>query len=153
MPAAMLRTSVLGRIAAVAIVIGVAVAAPVVIEAGPETQAATEMPIMAEAAVRRGKVLTRRAAAQSPARTAKMAPAKAAAQVSAAEPAAYVSAAAESAHMAATESAAHMSATTETAGVSTPTAAAVATPAERKRVSAQSPGESGSRSKNDYGLT
>ena len=51
------------------------------------------MAIAAEAAARPGKVLTRKAATESPARTAEMAPAKAAAQVSAAaEPAAYMSA-------------------------------------------------------------
>jgi hypothetical protein len=59
-----------------------------------------------------------------------MAPAKAAAQVSAvAEPAAY------------------MSATTETATVSTPTS-----PAARRGVSSQSPGESGSRRQDDHDL-
>jgi hypothetical protein len=70
------------------------------------------MPFVAEAAVRHAKVLTREAAAESPARTAEMAPAKTAAHVSAAEPAA---------HMSAAEPAAHMSTTTETATVSTPT--------------------------------
>jgi hypothetical protein len=53
------------------------------------------MPIVTEAAARHGKVLTRKAAAESPASTAEMAPA---------------------------EPAAHVSATTETASVSTPTA-------------------------------
>jgi hypothetical protein len=43
-----------------------------------------------------------------------------------------------------------MSATAETATVSTPTATS---PAARKRVSGQSPGESGSRSQNDHGFT
>jgi hypothetical protein len=62
-----------------------------VTQAGRETPAATEMPIVAEAAVRHGKVLTRKAAAESPARTV------------VAEPAAP------------------MSTTTETATVSTPT--------------------------------
>jgi hypothetical protein len=62
--------------------------------------------------------------------TAEMAKARAAAHVSAAEPAA------------------HMSATTETATVSTPTS-----PAARKRVSGQSPGESGSRRQDDHSLT
>jgi hypothetical protein len=89
------------------------------------------MAIAAEAAARPGKVLTRKAATESPARTAEMAPAKAAAQVSAAaEPAAY------------------MSATTEPATVSTPTS-----PAARRRVSGQSPGESGSRGQDDHDLT
>jgi hypothetical protein len=63
--------------------------------------------------------------------TAEMAKARAAAHVSAAA-----------------EPAAHMSATTETATVSTPTS-----PAARKRVSGQSPGESGSRRQNDHSLT
>jgi hypothetical protein len=98
------------------------------------------MPIVAEVAARLGKVLTRKAAAESPARTAEMAPAKAAAHVSAA--------AERAAHMSATtETAAHMSATTA-AIVSTPTS-----PAGRKRVSGQSPGESGSRRQDDHGLT
>jgi hypothetical protein len=86
------------------------------------------MPIVAEAAARLGKVLTRKTATESPA-TAEMAPAKAAAHVSAAEPA-------------------HVSAAAETPTVSTPTS-----PAARKRVSGQSPGESGSRSQDDHGLT
>src|SRR5437899_10973782 len=77
-----------------------------------ETPAATEMPIVAEAAARLGKVLTRKAAAESPARTAEMA-----------DPTAHVSAA---------EAAAHMSATTETSAVSTTT-----TTAARKRISGQ----------------
>jgi hypothetical protein len=71
------------------------------------------MPIVAEAAARHGKVLTRKAAAESPASTAEMAPAEPAAHVSAAEPAA------------------HVSATTETASVSTPTSPTV----RSKRVS------------------
>jgi hypothetical protein len=62
------------RIAAVGIVIRVAIAAPVVIEAitgaGRETPAATEMPFVAEDAARPSKVLTRKAAAESHARTA-----------------------------------------------------------------------------------
>jgi hypothetical protein len=92
-------------------------------------------------AARFGKVLTSKAAAESPARTAEMAPTEAAAQMSAA---------AEPAHMsAAAEPTAHMSATSETTTVSTPT---TASPAARKRVSGQSPGESGSRSQNDHGL-
>jgi hypothetical protein len=85
------------------------------------------MPIVAEAAARLGKVLTRKTATESPATT-EMAPAKAAAHVSAAEPA-------------------HVSAAAETSAVSTATSAA------RERVSGQSPGESGSHSENDHGLT
>jgi hypothetical protein len=49
---------------------------------------------------------------------------------------------------AAAEPAAHMSATTETATVSAPTS-----PAARKRVSGQSPCESGSRRQDDHSLT
>ena len=49
---------------------------------------------------------------------------------------------------AAAEPAAHMSATTETATVSTPTS-----PAARKRLSGQSPGQSGSRRQDDHSLT
>jgi hypothetical protein len=87
------------------------------------------MPIAAEVAARCGKVLTRKAAAESPARTAEMA-----------DPTAHVSAAADPA--------AHMSATTEPTTVSTP-----ASPAARKRVSSQSPGESGSRCQDDHRFT
>ena len=93
-----------------------------------------------------GEPLTRKAAAESPASIAEMAPAKAAADMGPAESAT---------HMSATESATHMSATTETTGVSTPAPATVSTPTSpgaRKRVSGQSPGESGSRSQNDHGL-
>jgi len=93
---------------------------------------------MVEVAAPPGEVLARNAAAESPARTAEMAPAKAAA------------------HMCAAEPAPHMNATTETASVSTPTAATVSSPTAtspaRRRVSGQSP-ESGSRSQNDHGLT
>src|SRR2546430_7257388 len=121
--------SVLGRVAAIAIVIGVAVAAPVVIIARPEVQAATETSVVVEVAARQAKVLTRKAAAESPTRTAEMAPAKAAAHVSAAEPAAHVSTAAE------------------TTTVSTPTTAGA-----RKRVRGQSPSERGSRRQDDQGL-
>jgi hypothetical protein len=54
----------------------------------------------------------------------------------------------------ATESTAHVRTTTETAGVSTPTTATVSTTTTaRKRVSGQSPGESGGHSQNDHGLT
>jgi hypothetical protein len=49
---------------------------------------------------------------------------------------------------AAAEPAAHMSATAESAAVSTPTSTAA-----RKRVSGQSPGESGSRRQDDHSLT
>jgi hypothetical protein len=120
---------------------GVAVAARVVIIAGPETQAATETSVVEVAAP--GKPLTRKATAESPTSTSKMAPAKAATHMAAT-------------HMAAAESAAHMSASTETAGVSTPATATMSTPASAavrsKRVSGQSPGESGSRQQHDHGL-
>jgi hypothetical protein len=99
--------------------------------------------IAAEVAAHLG-MLTRKAATESRATTGEMASAKAAAHASAAEPAA---------HMAATEPAAHMSATTEPPAVSTPTTVSTpASPAARKRVSGQSPGESGSRRQNDHGL-
>ena len=63
--------------------------------------------------------------------------------------AAYAGTAEAAAHVSvAAEPATHMSATTEAATVSTPTS-----PAARKRVSGQSPGESGSRSQDDHGLT
>jgi hypothetical protein len=104
-------------IAAVGTVIGVAVAAAVVVvikaetaEARHETPAATEMPIVVEAAACLGKMLTRKTATDGGPSTAEMAPAKAAAHASAAAEAAHASAAAEPA--------AHMSATGETAAVS-----------------------------------
>src|SRR6266511_3111532 len=148
--------------AAVGTVIGVAVAAAVVVvikaetaEAGHETPAATEMPIVVEAAACLGKVLTRKTATDGGPSTAEMAPAKAAAHASAAAKAAHVSAA--------PEPAAHMSATGETAAVSTAEAPAVSTSATpavsastssaaRKRVSGQSCGERGSRSQDDHSL-
>ena len=83
------------------------------------------MHIAAEVAARCGKVLTRKAAAESPARTAEMA-----------DPTAHVSAAADPASMSPTE-AATMSATA----------------AARKRISGQSGGESGSRREDDHRLT
>jgi hypothetical protein len=137
----------------VAIIIGVAVAARVVIIAGAETQAATEPPVVEVAAP--GKPVTRKAAAESPTSTSKMATAKAATHMAATHMAAT--------YMAATaESAADMSASTETAGVSTPETAGMSTPAtmstpasaavRSKRVSGQSPGESGSRQQHDHGL-
>jgi hypothetical protein len=141
----------------VAIVIGVAVAARVVIIAGiagPETQAATETSVVEVAAP--GKPLTRKATAESPTSTSKMAPAKAATHVAATHVAA-THMAATATHMGAAESAAHMSASTETAGVSAPATATMSTPASAavrsKRVSGQSPGESGSRQQHDHGLT
>jgi hypothetical protein len=147
----------------VAIIIGVAVAARVVIIAGAETQAATEPPVVEVAAP--GKPVTRKAAAESPTSTSKMATAKAATHMAATHMAATYMAATYMAatYMAATaESAADMSASTETAGVSTPETAGMSTPAtmstpasaavRSKRVSGQSPGESGSRQQHDHGL-
>jgi len=100
--------------------------------------------IAAEVAAHLG-MLTRKAATESRTTTGEMASAKATAHASAAaEPAA---------HVAATEPAAHMSATTKPPAVSTPTTVSTpASPAARKRVSGQSPGESGSRSQNDHSL-
>jgi hypothetical protein len=111
------------------------VVAPKVIEARHETPAA-EMPFVAEVAAGRGEVLTPNAATESDASAAEMTPAKAA-DVSATEPA----------DVSATEPAAHMSATAETPAVST------ASPAARKRISGQSPGESGGRCQDDHGFT
>jgi hypothetical protein len=108
----------------------------------PETQAATETSAVVEVAARPGKVLTRTAAAESPAGTAEMASAKAAAHMTAgAEP---------TAHMTAAEPTAHMTATAKTAGVSTPSAASAGA---RGRVSGQAAGEHGSRSQNDHDFT
>jgi hypothetical protein len=111
--------------------------------------------IAAEVAAHLG-MLTRKAATESRATTGEMASAEPAHVSAAAEPAharaaepAHVSAA----HVSATKPAAHMSATTEPPAVSAPTTASTATsPAARKRVSGQSPGESGSRSQNDHSL-
>jgi hypothetical protein len=103
------------------------VVAPKVIEARHETPAA-EMPFVAEVAAGRGEVLTPNAATESDASAAEMTPAKAA-------------------DVSATEPAAHMSATAETPAVST------ASPAARKRISGQSPGESGGRCQDDHGFT
>ena len=101
--------------------------------------------IAAEVAAHLG-MLTRKAASESRATTGEMASAEPA-HASAAEPA-HVSAA-EPAHV----SAAHVAATPETPAVSTPTTVSTpASPAARERVSGQSPGESGSRRQNDYGL-
>ena len=109
--------------------------------------------IAAEVAAHLG-MLTRKAATESHATAGEMASAKAAAHAGAASEPAHVSAAEPAAHVAAAEPAAHMSATTEPPAVSTPTTVSTpASPAARKRVSGQSPGESGSRSQNDHGLT
>jgi hypothetical protein len=97
-------------------------------------------------------MLTRKAATESRATTGKMASAKAAAHARAAAEPAHLSAT-EPAHMSAAEPAAHMSATTDPPAVSTPTTVSTpASPAARKRISGQSPGESGSRRQNDHGL-
>jgi len=91
--------------------------------------------IAAEVAAHLG-MLTRKAATESRTTTGEMASAKATAHASAAA-----------------EPAAHMSATTKPPAVSTPTTVSTpASPAARKRVSGQSPGESGSRSQNDHSL-
>ena len=143
---------------AVRCVIGVLVA-PVVIAATESEASAAMKVIAAEVAAHLG-MLTRKAATESRATTGEMASAKATAHASAAaEPAgataepAHVSGAEPAAHVAATETPAHMSATTEPPAVSTPTTVSTATsPAARKRVSGQSPGESGSRSQNDHSL-
>src|SRR6516164_5996040 len=142
------------RDAAVGGVIGVAIAAPVIVvieaetEARHEAPAVIEIPFVAEGTARLGKVLPRNAASESRAGAAEMAPAKAAyasatteptqvsaADVSAAEPAADVSAATETPTMPATK---------------TPTMSA---PAARKRISGQCRGESFSRGQHDHGLT
>jgi len=101
--------------------------------------------IAAEVAAHLG-MLTRKAATESRATTGEMASAEPAAHAGAAAEPAHASAA----HVSATEPAAHMSATPEPPAVSTPTT--VSTPAARKRISGQSPGESGSRRQNDHGL-
>jgi predicted flap endonuclease-1-like 5' DNA nuclease len=104
--------------------------------------------IAAEVAAHLG-MLTRKAATESRATTGEMASAEPAAHAGAAAEPAHVSAA----HVSATEPAAHVAATTEPPAVSTPTTVSTpASPAARKRISGQSPGESGSRRQNDHGL-
>src|SRR5215831_8224997 len=143
------RLVVRGRIAAVGCVIGIAVAAPVVVVIEAVTKArhetpAAEVPLMAEVTAGRGEVLTRNAATESRAGPADMAKA------------ADMSAAAKAADMSAAEPAAHMSAAAETSAVSTAEAPTVSTPttsaAARKRISGQSGAKRGSRRQDDHGL-
>jgi hypothetical protein len=105
------------------------VAAPVVIEA--IVHAGCEAPSAAEPAMCCGKVLTRKATAESPARTAEMAPAEFAADASAA-----------------TVSDPDTVSTSITESIPTTVCGG-----ERNRVMGQPPGESGSRSQHDHGLT
>jgi hypothetical protein len=110
------------------------------------------MPFVAEMVARRGEVMTRNAATES---GADMAGAKAA-DVSTAAEGADVSAAAKPADVSTTEPAAHMSATAEAAAVSTteaPTVSTTTSAAARKRISAESGGESDSRRQDDHGFT
>jgi hypothetical protein len=113
---------------------------------------------VAEVAARPGKMLTRKAAAES---AAHVTPTESAAHTSAtesttnvstAEPAAHVTTTESAAHVTTTESAAHVTTTaTEPATVSS--SAAAPSRAPRKRVRAQRACESGSCSQNDHGLT
>jgi hypothetical protein len=145
------------RIAAVVRgVIGVAVAAPVVVKARHETPAA-EMPCVSEVAARRGEVVTRGTASETGPSTAEMAKA---ADVGPAK-AADASAAAEAADVTPAEAAAHMRAaaetmsTTEATTVSTTetTTVPATSAAACKRISGQSPRESGSRCQDDHRFT
>ena len=160
------------RDAAVGGVIGVAIAAPVIVvieaetEARHEAPAVIEIPFVAEGTARLGKVLPRNAASESRAGAAEMAPAKAAAHASADAKAAHASAAktayasatteptqVSAADVSAAEPAADVSAATETPtmpATKTPTRSA---PAARKRISGQSPRESGGRCQDDHGFT
>jgi hypothetical protein len=160
------------RVAAVGCVIGVAIAAPVIVvieaetEARHDSPAAIEIPCVADGTARLGKVLPRNAASESRASAAEMAPAKAAAHarananaahasathVSAAEPA-YASAATEPTHMSAAEPAADVSAATETPTVPATKTPTMSAPAARKGISGQSRGESGSRGQYNHDLT
>jgi hypothetical protein len=113
------------------------------------------MPFVAKMVARRGEVMPRNVATESGACTAEVAGAKAA-DVSSTAEGTDVSAAAEPADVSATEPADHMSTTAEPTAVSTTEAAAVSTAttsAARKRISAQSGGESGSRRQDDHDLT
>ena len=153
------------RVAAVGRVIGVAVAASVIVvveaEARHDAPAAIEIPCVAEGTARLGKVLPRNAASESRAGAAEMAPAKASAHArananathaSAAEPT-YASAATEPTHVSAAEPAADVSAATETPTVPATKTPTVSAPAARKGISGQSRGESGSRGQYDHDLT
>jgi hypothetical protein len=110
-----------------------------------EASASVVIEASVEVAAHPGKVLTRKAASESPSRARKMATAKPATHTSATEPATHTSTTEPAAHTSTTEPAANMSAP-ESSAVSTATSAA------RERVSGQSPGESGSHSENDHGL-
>ena len=107
-----------------------------------EASASVVIEASVEVAAHPGKVLTRRAASESPYRARKMATAKPATHTSATEPATHTST---------TEPAANMSAP-ESSAVSTAATVSNATSAARERVSGQSPSESGSHSENDHGL-
>src|SRR6516225_9193271 len=137
------------RDAAVGGVIGVAIAAPVIVvieaetEARHEAPAVIEIPFVAEGTARLGKVLPRNAASESRAGAAEMAPAKAAAHASADAKAAHASAA----------KTAYASATTETPTMPATKTPTMSAPAARKRISGQCRGESGSRGQHDHGLT
>jgi hypothetical protein len=125
-----------------------------------------EASVMIEVAAHPGKVLTRKAASESPSRARKMATAKPATHTSATESATHTSATETATHTSATEPAAHTSTTETAANMSAPESSAVsttatvssaatvsaATSAARERVSGQSPGESDSHSENDHGL-
>jgi hypothetical protein len=141
--------------AAVGVVIGVAVAASVVVVIEPrdETAAMTEMRFMGEVAASRGEVLTHTAASESSASTAEMARTEAS-DVSAAGEAADVSGAAEAAYASPAEPAADMSASAKPASMSPTEAATMSTTAAaRRRISGQCGGESGSRREDDHRLT
>jgi hypothetical protein len=86
-----------------------------------------------EVAARPGKVRTRKAA---PAR----------------EATAHMATTEATAHMPTTEATSHMTAAAEPAAVSTATATVSTATAARKRVSGQSPGESGRHSHNNHGF-
>jgi len=107
-----------------------------------EASASVVIEASVEVAAHPGKVLTRKAASESPYRARKMATAKPATHTSATEPATHTST---------TEPAANMSAP-ESSAVSTAATVSNATSAARERVSGQSPSESGSHSENDHGL-
>src|SRR6516164_3132485 len=151
------------RVAAVGGVIGIAIAAPIIVvleaetEARHEAPAAIEIPFVAQGTARLGKVLPRNAASESRGAASEMAPAKAATHASADAKAAHASAAETTYASTATEPT-HVSAANVSAAAKTPTAPATKTPtmsapAARKRISGQSRGESGSRGQHDHCLT
>jgi hypothetical protein len=148
------------RDAAVTVLIGIAIAAPVIIKAvtplwhDAETAAKTsviESSLATKIAVPPGKMRTCKPTAKSAAyfgATEMAATEMAASEMAAAEAATEMAAAEAATEMAATKTAPVTTAATKT----TPVTSATSTAPMRKCVDSQSAGESGSRSQDDHGL-